>query len=131
MVAFNFQARFAQAVRDGTKRQTIRARGKRRPPAVGEPLQLFSGMRTQYCQRLRGAICKSVRPISISAGPKPTVQMLDERRKAWFLLEPEEIEELARADGFSNAAEMFDWIKANHGSTLWGYLVQWDFFEEK
>lgn len=62
MVAYSFQKRFAEAIVEGRKRQTIRANRKRhaRP---GEELQLYVGMRTRQCRLLLRTRCAGVYPI--------------------------------------------------------------------
>jgi hypothetical protein len=52
MVAYSFQKQFVPAIISGKKRQTIRAFGKRRHAYVGEPIQLYVGMRTKQCAKI-------------------------------------------------------------------------------
>lgn len=51
MVAYNFMTGFVAPIEARTKRQTIRGHRKRhaRP---GEPVQLFTGMRTRHCRKI-------------------------------------------------------------------------------
>ena len=68
MVAFNFKAQFADAVERGVKRQTIRAiRKDGRVPHIGSALQLYTGMRTKNCRKLKDAVCTNVWPITIAS----------------------------------------------------------------
>lgn len=127
MPALNFKAQFADQVKNGEKRQTIRARGKRRPPRVGEPLMLYTGMRQVGCRKLLDAICTSVELISISMRTK-TVQM----PRTFFGCEPrfvflddDEIDDLAEADGFTSSDAFFAWFAENHGDTFSGYVIRW------
>ncbi len=126
MPALNFKAQFADQVKNLEKRQTIRARGKRRPPRVGEPLMLYTGMRQCGCRKLRDAVCTSVEPIGISIWSK-TVQMprtfLGEQ--IWAELSDDEIDKLAKADGFESASAFFAWFAEHHGDTFSGYLIKW------
>jgi hypothetical protein len=46
MVAYSFAPQFIDTIRSGTKCQTIRPIGKRRHARTGEPVQLYTGMRT-------------------------------------------------------------------------------------
>lgn len=126
MPAINFKAEFADQVKTMQKRQTIRMRGKRRPPHVGEPLMLYTGMQTQYCRKLIDAVCVSVDPISISIWSK-TVQMPRQfgAETRWAFLDDQEIEALAKADGFPSAGAFFAWFAENHGDTFSGYLIKW------
>ncbi len=121
-----FKARFAPKVESGEKTQTIRARGKRRPPRVGEKLQLYTGLRTQYARKLRqDAECIRVTPISISPAQRLVSMPTGEGQSArWQTLDVEAIEQLARADGFESAAGFFDFFEQAGGSFS-GYLIEW------
>lgn len=69
MPAFNFKKQFAQAVKNKTKRQTIRAyRKDYRNPQAGDVLYLYTGMRTKNCQKLGEEQCNSVSEIEIHKG---------------------------------------------------------------
>lgn len=52
MVAYSFNPRFIEPIRQGLKTQTIRANGQRRHARPGELLQLYTGMRTAHCRRI-------------------------------------------------------------------------------
>jgi hypothetical protein len=52
MVAYSFQKRFIKPIEDGSKRQTIRGKGKRRHANVGDQLQLYFAQRTQHCRKI-------------------------------------------------------------------------------
>jgi hypothetical protein len=62
MVAYSFQPMFELPIVLGTKRQTIRAAGKRRHARAGDTLQLYLGMRTPRCRLLATASCADIRP---------------------------------------------------------------------
>ncbi len=115
MVAFNFQKRFAPMVEDGTKHQTIRAGEPRCKP--GDTLQLYVGMRTKGCRKLRDAICAMVRLIEMM--PNGTVK-IDGRPIGGLA-----VEELAADDGFENGQAMLDWFTETHGLPVRGYIVNW------
>lgn len=124
MVAFNFMERFASQIEAGDKMQTIRARGKRRPPKVGENLQLYTGLRTTAVRKLRWTdpVCTSVEDISISARTGVVSMIRDNR---WQHLDADEIEALAKADGFACADDFFEFFLTQHGKTFSGYLIKW------
>lgn len=126
MPAYNFKAQFADQVKSGEKRQTIRARGKRRPPHVGEPLMLYTGMRQVGCRKLMDAICMSVEEIGISPSVR-SVQLVKQmfNGKSWFLLTDDEVDELALADGFPSTDAFFAWFEEHHPHGLNGYLIKW------
>lgn len=116
MVAYNFQKQFAASVATGQKRQTIRAERKRHA-RVGEPVQLYTGMRTKVCRKLvdPDPICTDRRTVAITEG----AAHIDNRP----LHAPDAF---AQADGFNTFAEMRDWFKATHGLPFIGQLICWE-----
>jgi hypothetical protein len=117
MPALNFQARFADLVETGKKRQTVRAqRRDGRAPKAGQMLYLYAGMRTNGCRKLREARCKAVRPIRIT---RSDIQVDGE------ILTLSAGEAFARADGFADTAEMVEWFHHAHGLPFEGWLIQW------
>ena len=123
MPTINFHAQFADAVKSGEKRQTIRARGKRNPPRVGDLLFLYAGIGER---KLATAACTSVELITIDAERgEVTMPRSFGNHQAWTRLESDEVEQLARADGFADVAAFFEWFRTNHGKTMSGYLIRW------
>lgn len=123
MVAYNFMARFAPSVEDGTKRQTIRACGKRRPPRRGEQLQLYTGMRTRNCRLLRRTPCLVAVPIAMDlVANRVRIQIGDVLGE----LTPEEISQLAKDDGFATVDEFFAYFASTHGQRFTGHLIKWE-----
>lgn len=126
MPIFDFKARFAEAVRSGAKRQTIRSRGKRPPPKTGLVAYLYAGRWTKHVSKLGEHPITSVTDISISAAqrivrmPRGAGAM-----RRWVDLDPDEVEQLARADGFANADEFFAFFQSQHGGTFSGWLIKW------
>jgi len=112
-INLNFKAQFAEPVRSGEKRQTIRPRGQRRAK-VGDTLYLFTGMRTKHCERLRNEKCLVAVPIDIdtrtntlygnflTGQPMNTHDML--------LIE--------KLDGFKNSAEFFAFFRKQYGEGI-------------
>lgn len=127
MPALNFKAQFADQVKNLEKRQTIRARGKRRPPRVGEPLMLYTGTRQVGCRKLLDAVCTSVEEIGISPATNSVrmVRRLGDGRRMWFSITDDEVQELARADGFASRDAFFDWFQTHHPLGLSGYVIKW------
>lgn len=70
MVAYNFQSRFAGPIKRGEKSHTIRKNGKRRHARPGEPLQLYTGMRTKSCKKIvaKDPVCVFCKTIRIYIG---------------------------------------------------------------
>lgn len=118
MPALNFQARFAADVESGRKAQSIRAyRKDERDPKPGQPLSLFTGMRTKACRKLGLGLVTRVRPIEI-------------RSSAMLLVEGCQLSNwqanaIARADGFEGVGAMLDWFEATHGLPFRGLLIEW------
>lgn len=127
MVAYNFQKQFAPDVESGNKNQTIRKAGKRKPPKVGDQLQLYTGMRTKYCRLLRKVICAScslieIRPknrnVLVGSPSGITIQ--------WNRLTDGVIEKLALDDGFSSVDSFFQFFANQSDDGLFeGYLIEW------
>lgn len=117
MTAYNFKAQFADDVESGKKLQTIRAKRKDgRIPKTGEALQLYTGMRTKSCRKLRDAVCEFVSQVSMNdAGMK-----ID-----GIALAPGHIKELALADGFDSIEAFRNFFKDTHGFPFSGHLIRW------
>lgn len=119
MVAYNFKSRFADLVEAGRKPHTIRDdkhNGRHAEP--GDKLQLYTGMRTRNCRKLRDFICIATYPIDI-----------DERREIvylkteteWLPLSVLQISELAISDGFNSPDEFFEFFRIRCDRIL----IQW------
>lgn len=122
MSALNFQKQFVPLIESGEKRQTIRAiRKDGRPPAhVGEPLKLYTGMRTKGCRLVGTVIVTCVERITIKhegfTGPGVKVY----HAGAAYL------DEFARADGFKDWADLCAWFEKTHGLPFEGWLIRWE-----
>ena len=124
MVAYGLKSRFAEPILAGTKRQTIRAIGKRRHARPGETLQLYTGMRTKHCRLIMKAECEAVLSVVIDWLPDiPTIKIAGVRiatvRKA--------VDEFARSDGFRDIDEMRAfWAKEHSGVDYFeGIMIVW------
>lgn len=122
MPIYNFKSQFAEAVRSGAKRQTIRARGKRKPPVPGQKAFCYTGLRTQQVCRLGEYPISAVTPISISSSAR-LVRLLS--GAAWRDLDDEALERFAKADGFATVDDFFNFFRAEHGGTFSGFLIEW------
>lgn len=126
MVAYSFNKRFAPAIVDGLKTHTIRAeRGpKGRHARPGEPVQLYVGMRTKYCQKLLepDPVCERVDAIMI---------LMDETEILAICingvyLHTRELEAFSRSDGFKGLKDMHEfWVKEHGPRNFNGVLIQW------
>ncbi len=120
MPGLNFQARFADAVKSGRKKRTIRAI-RQRPIVVGDKLCLMTGQRQKGKYRPLGeARCRSVEPIVIR--PWDGVIQRGEKR---VQLSQDAILAFAWADGFKSRREFFEWFSKQWGERFEGVLIQW------
>lgn len=134
MVAYSFKPQFADPIREGFKRQTIRAT-RERHARPGEMLQLFTGMRTAHCKK----ICEDVRCTEVTA----IVIYFDiEGEIDRILLDDFEVSDLdafAQQDGFRDASEMAAFWQKENGTrpnnVFRGVLIEWaaprDEFQEE
>ena len=132
MAAYNFQSRFAERIKNGSKKQTIRRVGKRRHAKPGEKVQLYTGMRTKNCRKIiSDPTCLHVRSIQILVGAYSIGWIKVDGKK----IPKEQLEEFAIADGFDSIQDMHGfWLKF-HGQGIFGHsekpeeqavLVSWD-----
>lgn len=120
MVAYSFKGRFAPRIEDRSKKQTIRAVGKKRHTRPGERMTMTTGDRF-HPKAIGAATCQSVDPIEIyfeSTTPGG-------KRKAPHIVirsgEPEVevirqdgLDNFARLDGFDDWDDMVAFWKATH-----------------
>lgn len=128
MPTLNFQARFADSVESGAKRQTIRKLGKRRWKA-GDIAYLHTGQRLKHGdprKRFLGvSVITQVHEFIIDG---PTMYIDD------IQLTQQQMIDLARDDGFggkngeysSSVMEMRLWFFKTHGFPFIGQLIKWD-----
>lgn len=124
MVAYNFQARFAEPVERRIKRQTIRAWGKRRHAQKGEALQLYTGQRTTACRLLLEPTCYSSESVVIL--PKDRiilVHLLTHNSAIWHAVTG--IDTFAKLDGFNSADEFFEFFGRDGCEIFRGCLIKW------
>lgn len=124
MVAYSFKVRFAAAIREGFKTQTIRA-GRTRHARPGEMLQLFTGMLPAQCQK----ICEDVLCTEVTA---IAVYFDDEGEIDRIVLDGFDVPDLdafAALDGFTDASDMAAFWKSENAirpnSVFRGVLIEW------
>ena len=128
MVAYSFKGRFEPRIQARTKRQTIRAIGKKRHTRPGERITLTTGDR--FHPRLIGeAVCKSVDLISLDlvAGritlgdtqPNPAIYPVYRDR--------DDLDAFAVLDGFDDWADMVAFWRLTHpgADTFDGIRILW------
>ena len=119
MPALNFQKRFATAVENGQKCQTIRARRVDGKPSatIGCTLYLSTGMRTKGCRKLGEAVCLQTAQVFVTEEGNIIV--------GGSLLRDGAEDDFARADGFTCSCDLVDWIENTHGLPFEGSLIEW------
>jgi len=141
MVAYGFKKYFAPQIEDLSKTHTIRGH-RRRHAHAGEPVQLFTGLRTRHCRKIiADPVCIAVLPIVIMSSD------LIEAGIAYIEIDGrplhrDEIEPFAISDGFdpsrlrglapvaligSTARETMGrfWRTENPGSRFEGVIIKW------
>ena len=118
MVAYNFMKSLAPLVEAGVKSHTIRNNNRNgRHAKVGDKLQLYTGMRTKSCRKLRDTICLAIHEIKIE---NPAVRILID--SAWVELSASQVLQLAIADGFASIDEFFNYFTEPRDLVL----IVWD-----
>lgn len=103
-----FKEQFAEAVKSGTKLQTIRP-PRKRPINVNDVLSLRKWTGRPYASKqqcLAVGACVGVERVQLT--PKTIT------------------DELAVADGFANRDEMIAWFEQTHGLPFEGVLIRWE-----
>lgn len=114
MVAYSFMKSFADKVESGVKPHTIRDDNHNdRHAKVGNDLQLYTGMRTKNCRKLRDAKCVGVYPIDIIC-PHVFISVSGD----WKPLTQWHIRELAILDGFESVEAFFDYFQERRDRVL-------------
>jgi hypothetical protein len=126
MPSLDFKRQFADAVKSGKKRQTIRASG-RRDWQAGDTLHFFTGLRSGDRKRLGKATLLSVQAIRIDCAGRhiDLEKTLPHGVRYMAPLFDDEAREVARADGFASLDAFFEFFQEQHGRHLGGYLLKW------
>lgn len=129
MVAYSFQAQFEAQIAALQKRQTVRSFRKRhaRP---GEPMQLFTGMRTRHCRKILtpDPLCLDLQGILLAFGADDAVTQIE---LGGCPLNRDEVEAFAAADGFGpldGEARLRMgqfWNRAARLNSWGGVLIRW------
>jgi hypothetical protein len=129
MPALSFKPEFVTAIDAGEKRRTIRRVRKAGNPEPGQPLQLYTGMRTKDCEKIRDAVCTRVRPVKIDCmGVVLDGLRLIAGSEPGYLGsgDPEAYDgDFARADGFDSFQDMAEFFDKQYGLPFEGQLIEW------
>lgn len=113
---FNFKAQFAPLIESNMKTSTIRMFAKTQPPAVGDTLKLFTGMRQKNCRKLKEVTCQAVEDIEIGNNYvilRGRILLLNEQN--W----------LATDDGFNCIEDLRAFFRENYGLPVRAVWVSW------
>lgn len=113
-----FAPRFAPLVESGAKSHTVRPDPKRMPKP-GDAISLRAWTEKPYRSKqrvLREAVIESVQEIAIYGDSIH----IGERR-----LSREQREAFARADGFTDFADLAQWFRSTHDLPFHGILISW------
>lgn len=121
MPLLNYKKYLAGKVESGEKRTTIRAyRKDGKDPKVGQTLYHYVGIRTKGCRKLLETECKSVLPIQMIRNGFHIEIILNQKS-----INQEEIEKIAKMDGFDCIQDFFDFFETTHGFPFHGLLIEW------
>jgi hypothetical protein len=115
MGLYNFKKQFVPHILEGEKRQTIRA-DRARIDKVGDTMHLYTGLRQKGAQLLGRPTCIAVQEIEINSNGYVSI---DGER---LLLD--EMERLARADGFDSYAHMMEFWEGR--LPFRGHIFHWE-----
>jgi hypothetical protein len=133
MPAYSFQKQFCAPVEKGTKTHTIRGKRKNRPKP-GQTFYGYYGMRTKQCRKLLQSTITRVQDIRIEVASLYTDYIAGEHvilARPRIVIDGEELaddemETLARRDGFSDLrAMMMFWPK--EVLPFIGDIIHWRF----
>lgn len=116
MPLLNFKREFAEVVARGEKTITIR-RQRKYPLLPGQRIYLYSGLRTRAAHKLGEGQCCSVQALQIDLSGAVTVD--------GQTLDPEQLERLARRDGFAGIDAFLKFFHDLHGLPFAGQLIAW------
>lgn len=133
MVALSFKGQFAGPIVAGTKRQTVRMQRKR-PPRVGEMLQLYTAMRTKHCRKIVPDVpCTEVCLIMIVVDAQHPELIAAITFDGRDMLRDREIERFAVADGFvasegvtARRAMGNFWMRHHGAGEFIGHVIRWE-----
>ena len=118
MVSFSFQTEFVPLIESGQKIQTIRST---RRCEKGQPMHLYTGLRTKQCKLIAVKKCAYtwqviIEPRGVTLGDEPNLVILDRAHSDLF----------AVADGFLNYPAMYNWFLERYKQEVFhGFLHRW------
>jgi hypothetical protein len=116
-----FKKQFVPMILSRLKTHTIRAKRKH-PPRVGEICHCYTGLRQKGARLLGRWPCVKVQQIDI--GPVRHGQQYADVWIDGLPLQQDELQALARRDGFGNFAQMMQFWEGR--LPFEGYMIHWD-----
>ena len=119
---------FIDKILSGEKRQTIRrASPKWKNVKVGDKLTLYTGLRTKQCRKLGEAVVESIGKVKLyKAGLIGTIT-----RDGEYWLTEDEVEQLARRDGFDDVYDFWNFFDAHYDTRpIEMKVIRWKDFKE-
>jgi hypothetical protein len=117
MPLINFMKQFADDVKSGKKKQTIR-KLKIKPIKKGDKLYLYSGTKMNDFKKLGIAVCLEVMSIIII------------NRKTVFLdrvpCNQDNLKKIIKIDGFETEKDFFDFFERNYQLPFFGQIIRWE-----
>ena len=135
MVAISFSV-FKEKILSGEKKQTIRPYSKKRWNSIlkNKKLQLYWKQRTKECEFLKEVeleemfrIRFEIKWLRVSFLGYITV-LKEEEDGSWKEIDSDELDHLARCDGFENCSEMTEWFFEKYGygiDTMIFMVIRW------
>ena len=121
MALINFSREdFTDAVADGSKHFTVRQLRKKLIKK-GEPLQLYTGLRTKQAKKLRDAICKNVWEIKIENKKSEFLFWLDNKQ-----LSSKKVKDISNKIGFESVENWIEYFKEKYKFPFKGQLIEWN-----
>lgn len=132
MVAYSFQKRFPPLILAGRKSHTLRGQ-RRRHARIGEPVQLYQGMRTKSCKLIAEPVCDRFHGVFLKFSEWQAFEFFDVAeqepgvwRRVGDLRPIENPDAFACSDGFDDIEDMGRFWLDTHGVRTWdGFLIGW------
>lgn len=134
MPAYNFKGQFADAIRSGAKRCTIRPpRARGHNPEVGKRISLYTGLRTKRARKIvdPDPVVVRLQRIEIDPTGHRVMVLIEHGRGAaystvWEPLNVIEVAAVAIEDGFAGSLDFFSFFREQYGPEAREYLwIKW------
>lgn len=129
MPAYSFQEQFVPFIESGAKTHTIRGRRKH-TPRPGQKFYGYVGMRTKKCRKIIESVITRVQEIRIGdhamvGGDFTALRGLPLVTIDGNELDRTELEQLAKRDGFKDAAAFWKFWQKKHDLPFHGHIIHW------